>query len=136
VTGSDTVLIVDDEEDIIKLLQKTLRLAGFNAQGAATGEAALVLMRENLYSIVLCDIRLPDIDGKDLIRRLKELHPLCVIIMMTGYSSMENVVGCLGHGAEDYFTKPFRHLDEIVSEVRHAAVKLARWRNAVVMKAQ
>ncbi len=124
----ESVLIIDDEEAILELLARYLKLAGFPVETAMTGEAALNLYRAKLHNIVLCDIRLPDVDGKDLIVRLKEYNPLVNIVMITGFTSMDNVVHCLGQGATDYFTKPFRSMQELVDEVKHLNAKIDRWK--------
>lgn len=129
----ERILVVDDEEGIVVLLRNFLQDAGFTVDGAHDGREALRLMREHLYSIVLCDIRLPDIDGKQLIPQFKGFNPLCNVVMITGYSSMDNVVGGMEVGAVDYFTKPFRDMDLLLKTVIALDLKIARWKISTVM---
>lgn len=123
----EQVLIIDDEPGIIEMLVRSLKLAGVPATGALSGAEGLRLMEAGLFNIVLCDIRLPDVDGKELIGKLREINPLCQVVMITAYSSMENIVMCLGGGAVDYLTKPFKG-DELVTVIRQLDQKLARWK--------
>lgn len=126
----ERVLIVDDEPMVSELLRRFLEAEGFEVDTAVTGAEALERMRRDLPNIVLCDIRLPDVDGKDLLGALKAIHPMTNVVMITGYTSMENVVECLGGGAADYFTKPFRDIDALVAAVKGLREKVARWKRS------
>lgn len=127
----ERVLIVDDEPMIVDLLAKRVGEAGFLAEGAGTAAEAVGRMRLHRHPIVLCDIRLPDMDGTDLVGRLKDENPLAQIVMITGYSSMDYVVECFRNGAVDYFTKPFRDLDAIVRCLKQCEERVSRWRAAL-----
>lgn len=124
----EPILIIDDELEVAELLERFLRMEGFPVAKAHDGTQGIAMMHERFFNIVLCDIRLPDIDGKDLIGRLKEYNPLVNIVMITGYSSMDNVVSCLGGGAVDYFTKPFREVRLVIETVKALDAKIARWK--------
>ena len=126
----ELVLLVDDEPDIRALIAKFFIRAGFLVEEAATGEEALALMKRRFHNIVLLDIRLPDADGKDVLLRLREINPLTNVVMITGFTSMDNVVHCLGAGAVDYFTKPFSDLGELVDVVEGLDRKIARWKRS------
>ncbi len=126
----EPVLIIDDEVEVAELLERFLRSEGFPVQKAHAGRRGVELMRAHLFNIALCDIRLPDIDGKDLIGELKQYNPLVNIVMITGYSSMDNVVSCLGGGAVDYFTKPFRDVRLVIDTVKALDAKIARWKKS------
>jgi DNA-binding response OmpR family regulator len=123
----ERILLIDDEPDILDLLERFLVREGFPVDKAIDGRGALRMMEKSFYNIVLCDIRLPDIDGKNLIARLKEFNPLANIVMITGFTSMDNAVACLGGGAVDYFTKPFR-MEELIHAVNELDGKIERWK--------
>jgi len=128
------MLVIDDEPEIIELFKRTFELEEIEVIAAYNGDQALHQMSEYLFNIVITDIRLPDTDGKILIPQLKEINPLVNIVVITGYSSMENVVGCLGGGAVDYFTKPFKDMDLIIATVKALFEKVKRWKKAVILK--
>ena len=102
----DTVLIVDDEQGMLNLLSRMLTDAGYRVQTADTGRAAMDLAAANPFDMALIDIFLPDMDGTDLLARLKEACPDMAMIIITGKPSLENVVASLRQGAFDYLEKP------------------------------
>jgi two-component system NtrC family response regulator len=126
------VLVVDDEEEIVSLLKRTLSLEGFEVEGVSDGEKAVELMREQLFPIVILDIRLPETSGPELLKQFKDINPLVNVVMITGYSSMENVVDCLGGGAVDYFTKPL-DMELFVKKIKEIDSKIDRWRKSIGM---
>jgi two-component system NtrC family response regulator len=126
------LLVVDDEEEILSMLKRNLELEGYDVTGANNREEALEEMKENLYPIVLLDIKFPDTSGPELLDRFKDINPLVNVIMITGYSSMENVVDCLGGGAVDYFTKPLE-IDMITRRLEEISRKINRWKDSIGM---
>lgn len=128
----EPVLVIDDERDVGELLERFLALEGFRVEKALSAREGLRLMQQQLFNIVLCDIRLPDIDGKELIGQLKDYNPLCNIVMITGFTSMDNVVTCLGGGAVDYFTKPF-DMPSLLGVVKELDRKIKRWKKQTPM---
>ena len=127
-----SILIVDDEAEILKTLSSCLTMAGYHAHGCRNPVEALERLEREHYSVVLCDIMMPQMNGVDLLRQIRHLRPLTNVIMMTAYTSMDRVVDCLGNGAVDYLVKPFQDLDLVVQVVGEAADRVARWRGAVV----
>lgn len=99
------ILIIDDDDLYCKLMEQELQANGHHCDLAFDGESALQLMRKNYYRVVLCDINLPGMSGVDLIPRLKEISPMAQVIMLTGETSVSNVVACLGNGAIDFLSK-------------------------------
>lgn len=106
---NNLILIVDDENDIRELVEYNLSKQGFDTLGAATGEAALELAREEHPALIVLDLMLPGIDGLDVCRILKNdarTEDIC-IIMLTAKGEESDIVRGLEIGADDYVTKPF-----------------------------
>ncbi len=100
------LLLVDDEEGIRKVLKITLESAGYEVSLAADGEAGLdIFIREN-PDIVITDIKMPGIDGIELLKRIKNLNPETEVIMITGHGDMDLAVKSLQYEAADFITKP------------------------------
>jgi len=113
------ILIVDDDPNICKLLVRFLSKNGFEAQSCSGGAAAIDLLKDETFHLLLTDFRLPDMNGNELIQRAKVVNPALVIIMITGYSDVQIAVRAIKLGAYDYVTKPL-HPDEILATIRKA----------------
>ncbi|MBZ0292166.1 MAG: response regulator transcription factor [Anaerolineae bacterium] len=100
------VLVVDDEGAIRYSVSKTLQRVGYNVAEAASGEEALESIRNQRYDVILTDIRMPGITGVELLKRIKDLAPDAIVILMTGYASLGTAVEALRLGAHDYLIKP------------------------------
>src|ERR1700757_251190 len=101
-----TILIIDDDKDICMLLSRFLVKNNFEVIIANTGKAAIEVLSNNKLDVVLCDFRLEDMTGKDILVKIKELHPHLPVIIMTGYSDVRMAVAIMKLGAYDYVTKP------------------------------
>lgn len=106
VSGTLSLLVVDDEPDLRTLYELTLLREGYDIETAATVEEALARLSERHYSAVITDMRLPDGTGLDVLRRLEETGRREKTIVITAYGSAENAVEALKAGAYDYLTKP------------------------------
>jgi two-component system KDP operon response regulator KdpE len=113
------VLIVDDESSIRRALHNTLQGMGFDVNDASTGEAALQLVREAEYDVVLLDINMPGIGGIRACREMRRSLPRLGILMLTVRDSEEDKVAALDAGADDYITKPF-NIRELAARIRAA----------------
>lgn len=100
------ILVVDDEPLIRESLYEILRIDGYRAHMAATAEEALELLRREKIDIVLTDMKLPKLNGIDLLNRIKELSSETEVILITGYGSIETAVQAMKNGAYDYIAKP------------------------------
>jgi DNA-binding response OmpR family regulator len=100
------VLVVDDEGAIRYSVSKTLQRVGYTVSEAASGEDALEAMKKDRYDVVLTDIRMPGLTGVELLKRIKEVAPDAIVILMTGYASLGTAVEALRLGAHDYLIKP------------------------------
>ncbi len=101
-----SILLVEDEEVIRTSLQEFLSGEGYDVAEAGTVSESLVLARIHDFQVAICDIQLPDGDGIDLLRRLQQLNPDTSALMITAYSTVENVVEAFKAGAFDYLVKP------------------------------
>ena len=100
------ILVVDDEGAIRYSVSKTLQRVGYTVHEAASGEEALEMMKKDDYDVVLTDIRMPGLTGVELLKRIKEVAPDAIVILMTGYASLGTAVESLRLGAHDYLIKP------------------------------
>jgi DNA-binding NtrC family response regulator len=117
------LLIVDDEEDMLKGLKRTLALdfKGMDILTAARAPEALHLVQKESVDLVLTDIRMPDMDGLELLQRLLKIDPRLTVIMMTAYGSIELAVEAMKRGAYDFVTKPFDK--EVLLRTLHKALE-------------
>ena len=102
------ILVVDDESYVRDLLKRVLTRRGHEVDVAADGEAALELMGEHRYDLVLTDVVMPGIDGFDLLRRVKATYPAVTVIVLTGYARKQSISDFLLYGADEYLSKPFQ----------------------------
>ena len=121
------LLIVDDEPVILKTLSLLFEPEGLAITGVTNPLEAISLMEDSLFQMVLCDIKMPGMLGNELLIHLKRINPLCQVIMMTGYSSLDYVIECLSNGACDYFTKPFADIRLLQKAVLDAKERITRW---------
>jgi DNA-binding NtrC family response regulator len=106
------LLIVDDERSIREACREVAQSLGFNAYAADSAEHAFRLLDSQAFDAVLLDLRLPGAGGLDALRRIKERRPDAVVIVVTGYGTVQSAVQAMKNGAYDYVTKPFS-LDEL-----------------------
>ncbi|GAA1295452.1 response regulator transcription factor [Saccharothrix xinjiangensis] len=117
-----TLLVVDDEATVRELLSATLRFAGFRVTSAATGAEAVAAATAEPPDLVLLDVMLPDVDGFEVVRRLREQraegrHGPVPVLFLTARDRQADKVTGLSLGADDYVTKPF-DLEELIARIR------------------
>ncbi|MCW3462184.1 sigma-54-dependent transcriptional regulator [Chitinophaga nivalis] len=113
------ILIIDDEINICTLLSKFLSKHGFDVETTMTGAAALKMMNDKKFDLVLCDYRLKDTDGAQLLQDIRQINPHTIVIIITGYTDVRVAVEMVKNGAYDYLSKPL-YPDEILSLVHKA----------------
>lgn len=101
----DAVLIIDDEPELRNLLVKLLSLEGYKVQSAEDGKNGLALVQKEDFVVVVTDVRLPDINGIELIQSIKKINSLTEVIVLTAYGTIEDGVRAIKEGAFDYITK-------------------------------
>ena len=118
-TNSPQILVVDDELSMRELLEYMFTKEGYKVTCADTGRGAIELLKKNNYDLLLCDIRLGDITGLDVLRASKKKNPDTVVIMISAYATTETAVEAMNMGAYDYVPKPFDK-DELMQTVEKA----------------
>ena len=118
------ILVVDDEEIVHLALKRLLRDQGYTIDSAYGGKEALSML-DNDYDLMICDIRMPDIDGIQVLRKVKKRELPVEVIMLTGYASFESAIQALNYGAKSYFMKPVENILDFRNSVNEA-VKMAQ----------
>jgi DNA-binding NtrC family response regulator len=113
------ILIVDDELSIVDVLKSLLEREGHKITTASDGASALKKLKEDVFDLLITDIRLPEVDGITLLRQARELQSHLAVIVITAYAKVDNAVEAMKNGAFDYVTKPFK-FDEILLTVQRA----------------
>lgn len=115
-----SVLVVDDELWVRKILEEVLSNRGLPVKVAPSGEEALELLEVEGFGCALVDKTLPGMDGLAVLKAVRRMHPYCACILMTAYASTESAVDALRLGAYDYLEKPFGDLAILATKVEHA----------------
>jgi len=114
--GNARILVVDDDESIRKVLSAILQERGYAVDVAATGEEAIAKSKTNFYNLALVDIRLPDMEGTQLLTSMKNTTPRMIRIIITGYPSLKNAIEAVNKGADGYVLKPV-NMDNLLTTV-------------------
>ncbi len=120
---SCSVLIIDDEPAMRHLLHTILEEEDYIVDEAEDGKLGLEKIADNHYDLVLCDIRMPELDGIGFLKKALPQYPDLTVIMMSAYGSLETALTCMKNGAYDYISKPFRP-DEIILTLKKALERL------------
>ncbi len=115
------ILVVDDEKEQRELVAGFLSKNGFEVIQAENGEKAIDLYKTLFSPVALVDMKMPGMNGLELIKKLKEINPFIQIIMLTAFGSVESAVSAMKAGASDYLTKPVEELDELLIKLQKAA---------------
>ena len=114
------VLVVDDDASILGLVSEVLEDDGYVVMTASSGEAAIDLLKNNQYALVMSDIRLPGINGVEVLEHVKRVSPRTNVIMITSHASLDTSIDAIKHGAYDYLLKPFDDLSLISNAAKRA----------------
>ena len=113
------VLLVDDETDYLEALMRRLRKRKVNVTGVDNGSEALRLLKEIPVDVVVLDVRMPEMDGIQVLRQIKTFDPLVEVIMLTGHANLEVAVEGMRLGAFDYLLKP-APIEELLYKIEDA----------------
>ncbi|MBA4394721.1 MAG: hypothetical protein C0407_14315, partial [Desulfobacca sp.] len=127
------VLIVDDERDIRDASERILSRLGFQIATAKRGEEALQVFKEAHPAIVLLDLKMPGMDGMEVLKHLREWDPSIMVIVITGYATVETAIEAMKQGAYDFISKPFEP-DQLRIVVNRAAEKIRLTREAIKLE--
>jgi DNA-binding NtrC family response regulator len=131
------ILLVDDEKDFVEALAERLRNRNFHVTSAFNGEEALKVLKEYNFDVAIVDVRMPGMDGIDVLKEIKKLKPLTEVLMLTGHGTVETAIEGMKHGAFDYLMKPCE-IGALLEKIRKASERKAdqeeRIRRAMVEK--
>jgi len=108
---AEKILIVDDEFMAREMMQEILEREGYQAMAVGSGEEALKLAKEQGFDLLLADIKMPEMDGLELVQRFREIRPETIPMLITGYASIETAQMAVREGVYDYIVKPFERSD-------------------------
>lgn len=120
------ILVVDDETDFLETILARLKKRKLDATGVTNGEAAVDLLKNQLFDVVLLDVKMPGgMDGIEALREIKRIQPLVEVVLLTGHASIETSIEGMKQGAFDYLLKPMK-LEELLSKMAEAFEKKSK----------
>jgi len=119
------LLIVDDEVRFLQTLKERLQMRGFDVTAVTSGTQAIEAARSTRFDVALLDLKMPGIDGEEVLRIFKTEHPLMEVIILTGHGSIESAVDCTKAGSHSYLQKPCE-TDELLEVLKNAYHKRVR----------
>lgn len=113
-------LVVDDEPEVCNFFSYLLKKKGHRVVAAYSGSQAVDLLKQNRFNVALVDLKLPDLNGLQVLREIKKVQPACEVIIITGYSTVKSAVEAIQSGAFDYVEKPFGDITEMENLLERA----------------
>ena len=107
----NSILVVDDEDALRTVLSSELESEGYVVATAGDGDEAITVLQGKSFDLVLLDIKMPRVDGFEVLRFIKEHHPATKVIMLTGFADLKNAIESKKLGAEDFVSKPYDLVD-------------------------
>jgi len=129
------VLVADDDPDVSAMIRDALEEEGYAVESASTGQQAISMIRNGAFDLVLCDVQMPDGDGVDVLRWIKQAERGIPIIMVTGNATVENAIEAMKLGAWEYLQKPFS-VTELIVQARHALENSSLRRQNALLRRQ
>ena len=128
---NESILVVDDDTELRKVLSSILSEEGYTVKTAENGKQAIKTSEKTRFDLALIDIKLPDMEGTKLLQRLKAKQPHIVMIIVTGFPTIENAMGAVNKGADGYILKPLE-IGKLLQAVRkhlnkQAADHVSNW---------
>jgi DNA-binding response OmpR family regulator len=116
------ILVIDDDKAVRKSHEALLKANGYEVDVAETGKEAIKKSKAKLYNLALVDLRLPDMEGIELLTAMRETVPKTVKIIITGYPSQENAIEAVNRGADGYMVKPYS-MEELLRKIKEQLQK-------------
>lgn len=129
------LLIVDDERIALKNLEHVMKKEGYDVVGTQNGQAAVKLLEEERFDVVLTDLRMEKVDGMHILSKCRDLHPATEVIVITGFATLESAVEAMKKGAFYYIAKPYK-FDEVRKVVKEAVEKVRLKKENVQLREQ
>src|SRR5437870_4304435 len=135
VTARPSLLVVDDEQPVLRVIERLAAKAGFEVITCASGSEALRALMRKPADLAMVDLRMPDVNGLDLLRQIRATVPSCEVILMTAYAAVDSAVEAIKLGAREYLTKPFDfdRLKQVLTDIR---VETERRAQVVALESQ
>ena len=121
------ILVVDDEKPILRLLSQLFKKAGYTVRTAESGIEAIKIVETENIPVMFFDLNMPDMNGVELCKKIKEQKPMAIIYAITGYASLFELSECREAGFEDYFKKPV-NVSTLLETAESAFEKVNRWK--------
>ena len=121
-----SILVVDDDENIRMVLNQPLKKEGYHVSTAKNAEEALNTLQRSFFHVVITDIMMGEMSGVELLLQIKEMNSLMQIFVMTSHSTLPHVIQCMQGGAYDFFEKPLK-IEDILISLGEASRRAARW---------
>ncbi len=121
-----SILVVDDDENIRMVLRQSLEKEGYHVSTANSSEEALNTLQRSFFHVVITDIMMGEMNGVELLLQIKEMNSLMQIYVMTSHGTLPHVIQCMQGGAYDFFEKPLK-IEDILISLGEAARRATRW---------
>ena len=121
-----SILVVDDDENIRMVLHQSLEKEGYHVSTANSAEEALNTLQRSFFHVVITDIMMGEMNGVELLLQIKEINSLMQIYIMTSHGTLPHVIQCMQGGAYDFFEKPLK-IEDILISLGEAARRATRW---------
>jgi two-component system response regulator PilR (NtrC family) len=112
------ILVVDDEDALRTVLSAELEGEGYKVNMAADGAEAIAILKTQEFDLILLDIKMPNVDGFEVLKFIKDNHPKSKVIMLTGFADLKNAIESKKLGAEDFVSKPYDLVDLLTTVER------------------
>ncbi len=127
------ILIVDDERDILEQLPEIVQRWGHQTFTASNGFEALKVFEQHNIDLVVSDIKMPEMNGYELLQKVQEIDKQCVVLFLTGYPSLDSAVDAMQSGAEDYLIKPV-NFDELKLKIDRSLARTAKIKSVPILR--
>jgi DNA-binding NtrC family response regulator len=129
------LLVVDDEPQVLKIVERLAAKAGFEVAACGSGAEAMRMLSRRSADLAMVDLRMPDVNGLDLLRQIRAAHPGCEVILMTAYAAVDSAVEAIKLGAREYLTKPF-DFDRLRQVLADTRLELERRAQVIALESQ